>query len=799
MKEKLIASFLAALMVATPAALAASALNTYPAFLTTDPTLLATTNSLNAYVVVGSSGSAAGLAADIAGAIDLALRLTEMSYIKVTTEGGVTGEYDGLVRDGINICDIDTSTTANSCNLTKAVSGGTAFPTLIKNTHYSGLKEGKISWRSSTYDYAEQMDATGVLMRHKLAAANINGTEKMVIGDSDIKYEFVFKRQIQGLGSPSDPNYSYPLGINLLGKGFTIVGVDTDSILMLSGSTCSGATATNGCTYEDYTVYAIQGGASFVQLQIQDSAGNTVDTILVTGWSSGESVTKSSTATGLDITVTAIAALQDGTVVGCDMVVGPTGTTTHDYDGIADVESTGIANEAFDADNPRWGIQFSPGSSAVGTIASNAKIQVIYKPSAIEYYEAGEKLSLPNDYGDLGFEGWNTADFAAITVKPVGPVSVYNSTDAELQESYLYGIELSSDTAGVIYGGNDFYTKAYVLFNATRGAGSPLAIGWYDDVKGKILVNDNWKANNDVIGSGAVSTGTQYAYALLNQTSGGFTYSFVINNGEKNFYVYLSIANVTANAMPISLYAGDTQTSTSVAMGFLNATTWTSGPNKFEQHFIKLGSTTGVAESTELNVTTEASTGNDRNAGAKSREVVDDTGLLIQNPTTNSGSDAVVFKVPSKALAVKAYFGKKGAGTVVTGETVNKIVPITSPVALLDSEVTSTHKAKNIVLVGGPCANSVTAEVANAGQLVDKDGTQLTCSAWSGLTRKFGLISAVDGAFTTGKTAVVVAGSTRVETRIATEVLMKYDTLLTGVTDSAAEVTAATTAGITPF
>lgn len=797
MKERLIASFLAALMLATPVALAATALQSYPAVLTTDSTLAETSNSLDAYVVVGSGGtSPAGLASDIAGAINLALRLTEMSYTKITITGAVTGEYDGLVRDGIDLCTIDTSTTANNCNLTKAVSGGTGFPNLIKNTHYTSLREGKISWRSSTYDYAEQVDATGVVMRHKLAAANINGTEKMVIGDNDIKYEYVFKKQIQGLGTPGTPNYSYPVGIELLGEPFTIVGVDTDSILMLSGSTCSGVSATSGCTYGDYTAYATQGGTTFVSLEIQDADGNTVDTLLVTGWTSGASVTKTSTATGLDLTVTAIAALQDGTVVGCDIVVGPTGTTTHDYDATADVESTGTANEAFDITNhPRWGIQFSAGGSTAGTIASSAKIQVVYKPSAIDYYLAGEKLSLPNDYGDLGFEGWNIDDFATITVKQAGPLAVYNETDAELQESYLYGIEISSDTSGVLYGGNDFYTKAYVLFNATNDAALrkyPVAIGWYDTTKGKILVSNSFRTGTGISGNGAVSTGTQYAYAMLNSTESAvgnmFSYAFVINNGEKSFYVNVSInANRT---QPIAMWAGDSQTSTSIDLGFKNATTWNYGPNKFEQAFIKLGSTTSVGEAIELNVTTEAGTVNDRNAGTRSRELVDDTGLLVQNPATNTGSDAVVFKVPSKLLAVKAYFGKKGAGTVTTGDTVDQIAPITTPIALLDSEVTSTHKAKNLVTVGGSCINSVTADAMGL--------TYPACGATSTIPEDKAIIEVIDDIFTTGKSVVVVAGWSAADTRRAAEVLMKYDTLLTDITASKVEVTAATTAGITP-
>jgi hypothetical protein len=806
MKEKIIASFLAALMLVTPVAFAATALKEYPAALSTDPTLEETTNSLEAYVVVGTGGTnPSGLASDIAGAIDLALRLTEMSYSKVTIEEGTSTDIDGIVRDGVKICTHASGSHSTQCTVANNTSGQTALPAQIKNTHYTGLKDTSISWRSSTYSIIEQVDISGVYMRHDLEASNINGTNKMVIADSDVKYEYEFRTTMKGTGTPATPNYSYPIGIELMGKAFTIVGVDTDSIMMLTGATCSGVTATNGCTYEDYTVYAPQGGTTFTQLEIQDADGNTVDTLLATGWSSGSSVTKTSDATGLDVTVTTIAALQDGTIVGVDLVVGPTGTTTHDYDATADVESSGTANEAFDEDNPRWGIQYSASSGAVGQVTSGSKIQVVYKPETTEYYEAGEKLELPNDYGELGYEGWNTDSLATITIKPFGPASVYNSTDAQLQDSYLYGLEISSDTSGVLRGGSDYYEKAYLLFNASNSPGPreyPVVVGWYDSVKGKILVADNWRlgginaAQGLYSGNGAASTSVRYAYAYLNRTSPAadavreFRYAFVLNNGEKEFYINVSVGNVSSVDWPkrvLNISVGSAYNTPTLNMSFFNRTTWDKNANKFEEQFFMLGSTSGSAEATEIIVTTEASA---RNAGSKSREVVVDSGLLLQNPASYTGSNAVAFKVPSKALSAELYFGIKGGTTVVAGDTVDKITPITTPIALLDSEVTDTHKAKNIITVGGPCINEITADAMGL--------DYPTCGADSTIPEDKAIIEAIDDIFTTGKVVVVVAGWEAADTRTAAEVLMKYNTLLTDVDESKVEVTAATTAGITP-
>jgi hypothetical protein len=627
-------------------------------------------------------------------------------------------------------------------------------------------------------------------MRHKLAATNINGTEKMIVGDGDVIYEYVFKKQLSGTGTPSTPNYTYPIGIKLLGKDFTIVGVDSDSILMLVGSVCSGVTATNPCVYEDYSVYATLGGSSFVQVKILDKNGNVVNQDTISGWSSGTSVTK--TIGTLDVTVTSIAALQDGTVVGVDMVVGPTGTTTHDYDGTADVESTvASSNDAFPG-AARWGIQFSAGSSSNGVIASGAKIQVVYKPETTEYYVAGQKVSLPNNYGDLGFEGFNTNDFAVITIKPYGPASVYNATDKALQETYLYGLEISSDKAGVIYGGSDYYSRAYLLFNASASANNyPVVVGWYDSVSGKILVADGWRtaSSGGSAGNGAVSTSTQYGYARLNITNNynNFTYAFVLNNGEKNFYINATVSN-PANGTVLVMHAGSSATSTSIDLGFINATSWDRSGAKFEEHFIKLGATANSAETTELNVTTEADTGDNRNAGKVSQDVVDDSGLIVLSPVSYGGSDTVKFKVPSKALAAKVYFGKLGAAAA--GQTYEKYVPVTVPVAKLDTELTDADKAKNLVVVGGPCVNK---EAANALGL-----TYPACGAASTIPENAALIKVVKDYPATGKYTVVVAGWEAANTRTACSVIQQYATLLKGQ-PAAVKVTAATAAGITPL
>jgi hypothetical protein len=82
------------------------------------------------------------------------------------------------------------------------------------------------------------------------------------------------------------------------------------------------ATATNPCYYGDYKIYSDLGTAySWARVIIRDLVGNTVDTMII-----NQGDIKQSSSTELEIYVMTVRALQDGTVVGTDIIVGPFGT-----------------------------------------------------------------------------------------------------------------------------------------------------------------------------------------------------------------------------------------------------------------------------------------------------------------------------------------------------------------------------------------------------------------------------------------------------------------------------------------
>jgi hypothetical protein len=144
--------------------------------------------------------------------------------------------------------------------------------------------------------------------------------------------------------------------------------------------------------------------------------------------------------------------------------------------------------------------------------------------------------------------------------------------------------------------------------------------------------------------------------------------------------------------------------------------------------------------------------------------------LASYQGTSGTGQYAVTLSYPSDQTVADVMLGgldmAVSAGT--SGQSVVKqtVTPITAPVAKLDTEVLATsadRTGKNLILVGGPCVNTLVADLATAGKFA------YTCANWPG--RNFGLLKVIDDAFATGKTALVVAGTTATDTRNAAQKL----------------------------
>lgn len=785
--EKSIATFLAALMsiisVAYPV-LAATNLGQYPGF------LLNSDGSLNALIVVGSSASSQ----DVIGATDLAARLAQNAAVS-TNIPGTSASINGLEKNNIDI---------------SAGALTSAFPDPIRNFHYSGLLQGTITFKGSTYNSHEALELGNTYFSHDFSTSGINGTETMVVQSNQVKYQYVFDSAINcellatannNTCTLSNPEYTNPIDVTLMGKPFVIVGLGNNEVIMLSGSV-GAATATSGVTYGSYTIYSDLGGTSgstpFARILVKDASGNTVESHVI---NQGDSF--DFTAENITVKVTSAKSLQDGTVVETDVVVGPISAVQKTYGVGCDVTSTGTSDTKFPGET-NWCIQVGTNSqTAVNSFATSGQIsagdtlEVVYKPTTspqyFKYTGSTVKLPLPNNYGEIGFEGWNYNTFATLTFKEIEGVSAYqlgSGTNTPAVASNLNGIEIDSNVAGTIMGpSNTGYSRAYVLFNTTFGGPTyPVLIGFYDSTNSRIAV--------DV--SGCTTGGNNVKCADL--AAGDSTnYNFTISYGggaatADQQFLYVNVTDPGTNAAVFNAFVlGTGAIPNGVVLAWqAKTTTWsTTQPPTF-----RLG-TSDSSEDLDVAVqSTAAGPGSPATAliGKATQDVVANSGVIVLAPASYTGGNQVAIEVPAQALKVKAYVGKMGTGAT-SGGTYQQTVPITQSIARLDSEITSSDEASHdLILVGGPCVNTLVASLATA----SGNATAMypyTCASWP--ARNFGSVRVIDNAFATGHQVVVVAGTRAADTRLAANVMQQYDTLLAGQTSSAVEVTSLSASGIT--
>ncbi|MFH7880968.1 MAG: S-layer protein [Candidatus Aenigmatarchaeota archaeon] len=164
------------------------------------------------------------------------------------------------------------------------------------------------------------------------------------------------------------------------------------------------------------------------------------------------------------------------------------------------------------------------------------------------------------------------------------------------------------------------------------------------------------------------------------------------------------------------------------------------------------------------------------------------------------GGKTLTLRVPTSQAYPKVYLGGKDLRVVSAATeagTYKTYAPLSLPVAKLAREVTTADKTNaNIVLVGGPCANSLVQELINAGKM----DSSFTCyptlgAAW---TPGAAYVQVIEDAFATGRVALVVAGTNAEDTRLATSLLSQGK--LEGQTASKVKVTGTVAAPvITPM
>jgi len=131
----------------------------------------------------------------------------------------------------------------------------------------------------------------------------------------------------------------------------------------------------------------------------------------------------------------------------------------------------------------------------------------------------------------------------------------------------------------------------------------------------------------------------------------------------------------------------------------------------------------------------------------------------------------VTLYIPDEATPVYVAFGSDpsfSAGEGSDAGTVEQAVQIKNSISKMESEVNTDTLARDLVLLGGPCANGLVAELLEMSDVNPTCATEFTAEYPTE-----GVITVVEDAFGSGQKALIVAGVNRAKTRdLAVKVMM---------------------------
>lgn len=321
-----------------------------------------------------------------------------------------------------------------------------------------------------------------------------------------------------------------------------------------------------------------------------------------------------------------------------------------------------------------------------------------------------------------------------------------------------------------------FYNNTAITFNATNNSEIQLptgavrisvqySAGNYTVMNLTAIADEHGEAsactttpciNNLTLGNDAYSVTQQINFTLGKTSTGGILYNIrnaaVSGIGPDNGS---SVDNQTFN---ISIIGTSTETITQPSLILVEEK-----DDAGDRYALVIQSSTETSGSNNVAIpATPIFTANEdsqaRGTDSTITDSVDLYGTYVVKTTT--GQDTLTVYYPDEQVfAVIGVGTAEGTGSVggATGSTVNAAVVITSPIAKLASEVSTATLTSDLILVGGPCANSLVEQLA-----ADNSTGVPSCSSWSLTT---GLIKEVTNAFGSGRKALVVAGTTATDTR----------------------------------
>jgi hypothetical protein len=162
---------------------------------------------------------------------------------------------------------------------------------------------------------------------------------------------------------------------------------------------------------------------------------------------------------------------------------------------------------------------------------------------------------------------------------------------------------------------------------------------------------------------------------------------------------------------------------------------------------------------------TGTKTSNPTVSGSTQNRYMDAFGSYVTYDSTMPGTFTVSYpSAQAQAIVGVGATPSSSGGGVGGSVTTETVLPITKDVVKLDTEVTESDKNGNdLVLFGGSCVNSMTAEVM--------DLAFPTCGADSGVPEDAAMIAVYEDHFAAGKSVLVIAGWSAADTDLAARVV----------------------------
>jgi hypothetical protein len=268
---------------------------------------------------------------------------------------------------------------------------------------------------------------------------------------------------------------------------------------------------------------------------------------------------------------------------------------------------------------------------------------------------------------------------------------------------------------------------------------------------------DSTTINTTTITDGATAT------TRVGKTSGGYALYAITSNGYESLTISVAeAASGTVNNTGVLLIEEEDDNSNLNVVAVrggteLDGTSWETSPTVQYFSYVSKGTsggTFGVSPDGDSDLTVYA----------------DYWGTYVEMNTDDQ--NWVKMYYPDSQVSAHVFVLGEDAVTSTggsTGAVVRSSVPIKTPIAKLDSAVTSADRTtKNLILVGGPAINSLVSELGIAGKSKD---LQYYRDQGAG----YALIHLVNDAFATGKSALVIAGYDASDTLTVSNFMQNFD------------------------